>query len=279
LRIATVVAGALFATAGVAVGTTLVASEWTDAGGALHACVQKERGTVRLIDASLPATSPLQHCNAQAEAEIVWNQVGPPGPQGPPGSQGPQGDVGPAGPPGPPGADGRTYSGRDFALSARVCPSRTFQSGVNVIGDPICLGISAASYGGPRTTLCAKFDPTCSNTGSSEAACPDWAVLTGGGFDVDGVAGSVDVIESTAHFDAWRVTAVNDDGFNGGSVRAFATCLFLPKATGGRPRPPETVPGSAEVLPRPAGAAGVDCVREVPPPCPGIPRFLDLPLG
>ena len=101
------------ATSGVAVATTALTSAFTDAQGQLHSCVSKI-GTVRLIDASLPATSPLQHCSAALETEVTWNQAGPQGkqgstgPAGASGAQGQKGDAGAQGPAGPKGDKGDT---------------------------------------------------------------------------------------------------------------------------------------------------------------------------
>jgi hypothetical protein len=83
-----------------------------DAGtGALHACVNKATGIMRVIDPARPGT--LGRCLTQTgvleETAITWNLAGPQGPQGPPGAKGDTGSAGPAGaegPAGPAGADG-----------------------------------------------------------------------------------------------------------------------------------------------------------------------------
>jgi collagen triple helix repeat protein len=91
-----------------------------DAGGIYTACRHNSTGALRLIDPSLPSTSPLGRCSP-AETQVTWNQKGEPGPVGPAGPVGPKGDkgetgsvgatgakgdTGAAGPAGPPGADG-----------------------------------------------------------------------------------------------------------------------------------------------------------------------------
>ena len=113
VRLLAIGAALMAATSGVAVATTALTSAFTDSQGQLHSCVSK-LGTVRLIDTSLPATSPLQHCNATLETEVRWNQVGPQGkqgstgPAGADGAQGPKGDSGDQGPAGPKGDKGDT---------------------------------------------------------------------------------------------------------------------------------------------------------------------------
>lgn len=82
-------AAVLAASAGVAVGTTLLTNEYTDVDGVFHACVQNENGNVRVV---VPGTA----CR-EPETAIEWSQRGPQGPQGeqgPQGAQGPKGDAG-----------------------------------------------------------------------------------------------------------------------------------------------------------------------------------------
>lgn len=72
-------------------------------GVAIHACVNRHNGTLRLAG----------RCR-RAERPVTWNVQGPSGPQGPGGPAGPVGSVGPAGPQGgqggqgPPGAPATT---------------------------------------------------------------------------------------------------------------------------------------------------------------------------
>jgi hypothetical protein len=63
-----------------------------------HACMLKNVGTIRIIDPSLPTSSLLQHCNANLETQITFNQNGPKGDAGPPGAVGPPGPQGAPGP-------------------------------------------------------------------------------------------------------------------------------------------------------------------------------------
>jgi hypothetical protein len=69
----------------------------------IHACVDKERGSIRLVARQ-------GACHPRREFYISWSRVGGgtgiPGPQGPQGPAGPAGAQGPAGPAGPAGAQG-----------------------------------------------------------------------------------------------------------------------------------------------------------------------------
>jgi hypothetical protein len=71
-----------------------------DADGNIYACM-RNTGTIRLIDKSLPTTSPLATCTS-SETEVSWSK----GAKGDTGAQGPPGPVGPAGPTGPQGPRG-----------------------------------------------------------------------------------------------------------------------------------------------------------------------------
>jgi hypothetical protein len=64
-------------------------------GGAIHACVNRRTGLLRLAG----------HCR-RAERLVFWSVQGPSGPQGPGGPAGPAGPVGPAGPQGTQGGQG-----------------------------------------------------------------------------------------------------------------------------------------------------------------------------
>jgi Collagen triple helix repeat (20 copies) len=108
-----------------------------DANKVFTACMLNGVGTIRLIDKSLPAGSPLSHCTSR-EAEISWNDIGPQGPpgakgdtgsQGPDGPQGPNGDTGPQGPqgdPGPPGPQGDAGSKGETGPPGSQGPAGTF---------------------------------------------------------------------------------------------------------------------------------------------------------
>jgi hypothetical protein len=100
IRVGLVVAVLLAGVVGVAYATI------PDSDGAIHACMLKKLGTIRLID---PAAG--QQCAASLEAAVDWNvrgQQGLPGPAGPAGPQGPQGDPGATGVQGPQGPAGDT---------------------------------------------------------------------------------------------------------------------------------------------------------------------------
>jgi hypothetical protein len=164
---------------------------------------------MRLIDTSLAASSPLQHCNTQLETEVTWNQVGPQGQQGLQGIQGlqgpagPEGQQGPEGPPGPQGAQGEK-------------------------GDPGPVGaVSTFTVEGTRVDLCGEFDVTCDSTGGSIAPCGPDALVMGGGFVVNGHEPSeVRLYENRPFANGWRVVADNRSLF-GNFFRAFATCLRI----------------------------------------------------
>jgi hypothetical protein len=76
-------AAVMVASAGIAVATTLLTTQYTDAAGVFHACVHNENGNVRVV---VPGTE----CR-DTETAIEWHQRGPQGPAGP---QGPKGDSG-----------------------------------------------------------------------------------------------------------------------------------------------------------------------------------------
>jgi hypothetical protein len=99
VRLLAVTTGVLTVAIGVGVATGAI----PDSGGAVHACYQKNEGSLRVID-----TTAGQACRS-SEKSLDWNQTGPAGPQGPKGDtglQGPKGDTGPQGPQGPQGAQG-----------------------------------------------------------------------------------------------------------------------------------------------------------------------------
>lgn len=76
---AVAIVGALLVAGGIAYATI------PDGGGVIHACYQKNQGTLRIID-----TDKAQTCSS-SESPLNWSQTGPQGQQGPQGIQGPQG--------------------------------------------------------------------------------------------------------------------------------------------------------------------------------------------
>ena len=73
---------------------------------AIHACVHRETGQVRIVSAG-------DQCR-RTETALEWNAEGPAGPAGEVGPAGSQGEIGPAGPkgdPGPAGPQGETGPG------------------------------------------------------------------------------------------------------------------------------------------------------------------------
>jgi hypothetical protein len=93
------VVAALAVTGGVAYATI------PGGGGVYSACMLNSTGLIRLIDTSLPPSSPLSHCYSN-ETLVSWNQSGPPGGKGDRGPTGPQGSKGAQGPTGAPGVRG-----------------------------------------------------------------------------------------------------------------------------------------------------------------------------
>ena len=79
--VALTIVGALLVAGGIAYATI------PDGGGVIHACYQKNQGTLRVID-----TDKAQTC-ASSESPLTWSQTGP---QGQPGQQGPPGPTGPS---------------------------------------------------------------------------------------------------------------------------------------------------------------------------------------
>ena len=154
LRTRAAIAGAFAAavalTAGVALGTTLVASEYTDAEGRYHACVQRENGNVRIV---VPGAA----CR-ETESAIDWNQRGPQGPPGPAGAQGAPG------PQGPPGADGAGLTTVD-QLNGLTCKIGA-NDGTIVLQDSILMGGAAAAY----SMFCLRPDEFEPNNERASAA-------------------------------------------------------------------------------------------------------------
>jgi hypothetical protein len=71
--------------------------------GVYSACMLKGKGTIRLIDESLPESNPMSRCKPHQEVKVSWNREGPQGPSGMPGEKGEPGDKGDPGAQGPPG--------------------------------------------------------------------------------------------------------------------------------------------------------------------------------
>jgi Collagen triple helix repeat (20 copies) len=145
----------LFAGAGVAYATI------PDGNGVFTACRLNSVGTIRLIDPTLPSSSPLSHCTS-LETQISWNQkgqAGAPGLQGTPGPAGQTGPQGPAGPKGDPGAVGANgpqgVSGKDGQDGAK--------GDIGPTGPP-----GPAGGQGPQGPQGPKGDPGASLTSVSQ---------------------------------------------------------------------------------------------------------------
>lgn len=76
--------------------TGWAARSWQPFGDRIDACVKKQNGQVRILDAG-------QACLSSEEA-VSWSVQGPKGDTGPAGPQGPKGDPGPQGPQGESGS-------------------------------------------------------------------------------------------------------------------------------------------------------------------------------
>ena len=135
LRICIAAAAVFALTAGVAVGTTLITSAYTDGNGVFHGCVNDTNGNLRVI---LPADSCKDH-----EVAIEWNQTGPQGSQGIPGPKGDKGDPGPTGPQGPPAA-----SGREVVFSAISLPALPDNAPVHGQGNSVACPAGKVATGG-----------------------------------------------------------------------------------------------------------------------------------
>jgi hypothetical protein len=152
------------------------------------ACKLKATGTIRLIDPTLPSTSPLSKCSTTLETQITWNQKGPAGAAGPTGPAGAQGAVGPTGPAGAPGAHGEPGTpgepgakGDPGEPGAKGDPGEPGAKGdpgePGAKGDPGAAGQSVTSATEPAGTNCAaggsKFTAAngttyaCNGTGGS----------------------------------------------------------------------------------------------------------------
>ena len=117
-------------------------------GGVYTACMLKGKGTIRLIDKSLPPGNLMSHCKPSTEVEVTWNQQGPqglPGTQGVPGPKGDTGDKGDTGAQGPAGQQGqRGLPGQDGAQGLKGDPCLST--------DPACVGPPGSvetTYRGP----------------------------------------------------------------------------------------------------------------------------------
>jgi hypothetical protein len=110
LRICIVAAAVFALTAGVAIGTTLITSAYTDANGVFHGCVNDTNGNLRVI-------APADTCKAH-EVAIEWSQTGPQGIQGIQGPKGDKGDTGAQGTQGSPGVSGYEVVSNEFFLPA-----------------------------------------------------------------------------------------------------------------------------------------------------------------
>ena len=98
LRLALACVTTLTIGTGVAVATGAIANPFVAADGSINACVQKQVGLTRIMQAG-------QTC-LPSEVALSWSQTGVAGPVGPAGPAGPKGATGATGPVGPIGATG-----------------------------------------------------------------------------------------------------------------------------------------------------------------------------
>ena len=185
------------------VGAATWVSASEDRPAAIHGCVDRHNGQVRIV-------SPQGHCR-RSETALDWNVEGPPGAPGPAGTSGPagvngdpgpagpagvNGDPGPAGPPGAPGTPG--VSGWEYVVSSAVL----------------------LPAGGTRSAV---------------ARCPAGKQVIGGGFTSPGVGSTV--VESHPVFGpvagdsrttpGWIVWARNPSGPDS-TLTAYALCATAP---------------------------------------------------
>jgi hypothetical protein len=195
-----------------------------DSGGVYTACMLKHVGTLRLIDTTLPSSSPMSHCTTY-ETQVTWNQTGQQGQQGP---QGPKGDIGPRG---PAGADGLTHAYYD--TNTLTVNDGFKQRVVGLSGLPAgtyLVWATARSVSGSDTAFCqldnnsSALDNSSAPVNSADSATPIedskttsfTGVVTIAGTDVVGVnciseAGTVTQNQSTI---AGAITVVKLDSLN-----------------------------------------------------------------
>jgi hypothetical protein len=142
------------------------------------ACMLKNVGTIRLIDPSLPPSSPMQHCTS-LEAQVSWNQQGQPGSAGPPGPQGP------TGPKGDKGEPGRGINSLED-LAGAPCRTPDFQGVVEISSTPLSARSASISLRCtiPNVAILTVHltDPHDPNAGGGR--------VTGGPVDCELVAGT-----------------------------------------------------------------------------------------
>ena len=163
---------------------------------AIHACVDRTNGQVRIVSAGDPCR--------RHENPLEWNQEGPSGPAGAPGDPGPSGPQGEPGPAGPPGETGSAGS-------------------AGPAGAPGAPGIS----GWEQRTVMGTVP--AGGTGTTVVRCSPGKVVFGGGFQTPGTA--VTVTESRpapilgGANPGWLVAARNTNGSDA-SLTAYALCAF-----------------------------------------------------
>jgi hypothetical protein len=127
----------------------------------------------------------LKLADLNAAARDAINQPGPAGPMGP------QGEPGPMGPQGPAGESG--------LASYQVVASEWVQFGTTAT---------------PTTML-----------RSVSAVCPTGTRPTGGGYELQGRSGDVEVMVARPDGQAYRVDAINNSTYTGNKIKVHAVCI------------------------------------------------------
>jgi hypothetical protein len=201
--------------------TGLVSASIPDGSGAIHGCIAKGTGTLRVIDTEAPESAA---CTSKERA-IVWSQRGPAGPAG---LTGATGQAGLAGPPGATGASGPAgpigSSGPAGAIGASGPAGAIGPQGPS--GSPGPAGpagpTGAAGAGGPLVTYVRRATAPA-GTPTVVAECDPGDVMTGGGASADGnLSGSYPLFGAVGSDVpiGWRATRIS-----GTTLTAFAICV------------------------------------------------------
>lgn len=186
------------------------------AAGSLITAKQIKDGTIGTADVK---DGGLRLADLGADVRRALSQPGIPGPDGPQGPQGvpgPQGDVGadglagergPAGEVGPVGPQGEVGPEGPQGLTGPAGGLAAYQQ---VVTEWVTFGTSAT----PSTML-----------RTVRALCPAGLRVVGGGYELQGRAGDVEVMVARPEGSAYRVDAINTGSYSGNTMRAYAVCV------------------------------------------------------
>ncbi len=158
--------------ASVALAVALGGAAWAaipTAEGVIHGCYNKRSGQLRVINTAAHA-----RCGRK-EAELNWEEFGPPGPRGGGGARGATGPAGPTGPQGPSNAYAASQSG-SLALSgtAKSVLSSSLPAGKYVLSASVKITNTNEGAGEPseQATCAIKAVPALSSTPEASATVP-----------------------------------------------------------------------------------------------------------